>query len=152
MLCTKECKFIVQGGEKLCRKAKMSMLLNCDSRSPVSGSRRWPSVLVRPHRASQETVNCKVKPQWGAQLQSQMLRTLTNRSNVQKSTGALSPRELWQIVGGPSRVWLGTQRTCREHLVTQWARVPFFCVLLRAEQSQWAEGGRRQSIEGWRWS
>lgn len=99
MLCTKECKFIVQGGEKLCRKAKMSMLLNCDSRSPVSGSRRWPSVLVRPHRASQETVNCKVKPQWGAQLQSQMLRTLTNRSNVQKSTGALSPRELWQIVG-----------------------------------------------------
>ena len=39
MLCTKECKFIVQGEEKSCRKAKMSMLLNRDTRSPMSSSR-----------------------------------------------------------------------------------------------------------------
>ena len=31
--------FIVQGEEKPCRKAKMSMLLNRDTRSPMSSSR-----------------------------------------------------------------------------------------------------------------
>lgn len=57
MLYTKECKFNGKG-KKTCGKAKMSMLLSCENRSTMSGSRE---VTLCAGWTTQGMIDCMVK-------------------------------------------------------------------------------------------